>query len=66
MKIGKYDNAVFEAFKYVEIKVRNIGNFSEMLDQTINKYRNRTVETKEVIEELIKLARIMNEAQEKD
>ena len=29
MKIGKYDNAVFEAFKFVEIKIRNIGDFSK-------------------------------------
>ncbi|MFW6030406.1 MAG: type I restriction enzyme endonuclease domain-containing protein, partial [Halanaerobiales bacterium] len=40
--------------------------FSEMLDETINKYRNRAIETKEVIEELIKLAREMNKAQEQD
>lgn len=38
--------------------------FSELLDQTINRYRNRAIETKEVIEELIKLAKEMNEAQE--
>lgn len=29
MKIGKYDTAVFEAFKLVEIKVRRIGKFSD-------------------------------------
>ena len=40
--------------------------FSEMLDETINRYRNRAIETKEVIEELIKLARIMNESQNEE
>ncbi|GAB6137467.1 type I restriction endonuclease subunit R [Halanaerobaculum tunisiense] len=40
--------------------------FSEMLNETINKYRNRAIETREVIEELIELAKVMNEAQEQD
>ncbi len=40
--------------------------FSEMLDETINKYRNRAIETREVIEELIKLAREMNKAHEQN
>ena len=40
--------------------------FSEMLDETINKYRNRAIETKEVIEELIKLAKEMNEAHQEE
>ena len=40
--------------------------FSEMLDETINKYRNRAIETREVIEELIELAKAMNKAQEDD
>jgi len=40
--------------------------FSEMLSETLNKYRNRAIETKHVIEELIKLAREMNEAQEEE
>ena len=37
-----------------------------MLDETINKYRSRAVETREVIEELIKLAKEMNQAQAED
>lgn len=40
--------------------------FSEMLNETINKYRNRVIETREIIEELIELAKVMNEAQEQD
>lgn len=40
--------------------------FSEMLNETINKYRNRAVETRQVIEELIKLAKEMNKAQEEE
>lgn len=40
--------------------------FSEMLDETINKYRNRAIETREVIEELIKLAREMNKAKNEE
>jgi type I restriction enzyme R subunit len=40
--------------------------FSEMLNETINRYRNRAIETREVIEELIKLAEEMNKAQEEE
>ncbi|PUU87515.1 type I restriction endonuclease subunit R [Halanaerobium sp.] len=40
--------------------------FSEMLDETINKYRNRAIETREVIEELIKLAQEMNKAKNEE
>ena len=40
--------------------------FSEMLNETLNKYRNRAIETRHVIEELIKLAREMNKAQEEE
>lgn len=36
--------------------------FSEMLEQAIRKYNNRTVETTQVIEELIQMAKEMNEA----
>ncbi|MGE5556952.1 MAG: type I restriction endonuclease subunit R [Caulobacteraceae bacterium] len=37
-------------------------SFADMLDQTIKKYKNRTIETVEVIEELIKLAKELREA----
>ncbi|MGF7186455.1 type I restriction enzyme R subunit [Desulfitispora alkaliphila] len=36
--------------------------FSELLENSIKKYNNRSVATKEIIEELIKLAQEMNEA----
>ncbi|MCL6633973.1 MAG: HsdR family type I site-specific deoxyribonuclease, partial [Alicyclobacillus herbarius] len=36
--------------------------FSEMLKQAIRKYNNRTIETTQVIEELIQMAKEMNEA----
>ena len=37
-------------------------SFAEMLEQTIRKYQNRTIEAAQVIEELIALAREMREA----
>ena len=37
-------------------------SFAEMLEQTIRRYQNRAVETAQVIEELIQLARDMREA----
>ncbi len=51
-----------------EIKTRMRKNvvqarsFAEMLEEAINKYQNRAIETAEVIEELIKLAKEMREA----
>lgn len=51
-----------------EIKVRSktrlvqSRSFADMLDQTIRRYKNRAVETVEVLEELIKLAKEMREA----
>lgn len=51
-----------------EIKLRSRRNlvqarsFSEMLEQTIRKYQNRAIETAQVIEELIGLAKDMREA----
>jgi len=52
-----------------EVKARTKRNlvqgraFSEMLEATIRRYRNRAIETAQVIEELIALAREMREAQ---
>lgn len=40
-------------------------SFSEMLEQALNKYRNRAIETAQVIEELIELAGKMREAHAK-
>ncbi|MCC6447925.1 MAG: DUF3387 domain-containing protein, partial [Chitinophagaceae bacterium] len=37
-------------------------SFEKMLDETIHKYKNRAIETVEVIEELIKLAKELREA----
>jgi type I restriction enzyme R subunit len=37
-------------------------SFAELLDQTIHRYKNRAIETVEVIEELIKLAKELREA----
>ena len=51
-----------------EIKTRGRKNlvqarsFAEMLEQTIRRYHNRAIETLQVIEELIRLAKEMNEA----
>jgi len=36
--------------------------FSEMLEETINRYQNRTIETAEIIEELIRMAKDFKEA----
>ena len=54
-----------------EIKIRMRKNvvqarsFTEMLEEAINKYQNRAIEAAEVIEELIKLAKEMREAQKR-
>jgi len=40
--------------------VRN-GQFSELLDNALSKYRNRSIETAQLIEELIELAKKLNE-----
>lgn len=54
-----------------ELKVRKKKNlvqseaFSEKLERTILKYRNRAVETAQVIEELIQIAKEMREAQKR-
>ncbi len=54
-----------------EVKARRKRNvvqgraFSELLEATIRRYRNRAIETAQVIEELIALARQMREAQQR-
>ena len=67
----KYKNVAVELLEKLlgdEIKVRSKRNivqsreFSEMLKATLNKYHNRAIATQEVIEELIKLAKQLSEA----
>src|SRR5947199_8975694 len=54
-----------------EIKIRSKRNlvqsreFSEMLKKTLNAYHNRAIATQEVIEELIKLAKQLSEADQR-
>ena len=54
-----------------DIKVRLKSNvvearkFSEQLEESIRKYQNRTIETAQVIQELIELAKEMKQAQNK-
>jgi len=64
-------NLAFELLKKLlndEIKVRSKKNlvqsksFAEMLEKAIKKYQNKSIETTKVIEELIKLAKDMREA----
>jgi type I restriction enzyme R subunit len=51
-----------------EIKVRSKKNlvearsFAQMLDQTLNKYHNRSIDSVQVIEDLIKLAKTIRES----
>lgn len=40
-------------------------SFAEMLENSIKKYKNKSIETAQVIEELIELARIMREARQR-
>ena len=70
----KHKNLVVELLKKLlndEIRKRTRKNmmqskkFSEMLTSTINKYHNKALTSAEIIEELIKLAREMKEADEK-
>jgi type I restriction enzyme R subunit len=67
----KYKNVAAELLAKLlgdEIKVRSTRNlvqsreFSEMLKKTLNAYHNRAIATQEVIEELIKLAKQLSEA----
>jgi len=62
----KYKNLAGETLKKLlhdEIKARSrkhlvqSRSFAEMLDQSIKRYQNRAVETAQVIEELIQLAK---------
>jgi len=70
----KQKNLAFELLKKLlndEIKVRSRKNlvqsksFAEMLEKSIRKYQNKSIETARVIEELIKLAKDMREANER-
>jgi type I restriction enzyme R subunit len=67
-----HKNLAFELLKKLlndEIRTRSRKNlvqsrsFAEMLERTIRKYQNKTIETVRVIEELIRLAKDMREAQ---
>jgi type I restriction enzyme R subunit len=67
----KYKNVAAELLAKLlkdEIKVRSTKNavqsrqFSELLQRTLNAYHNRAIATQEVIEELIKLAKQLSEA----
>ena len=70
----KYKNVAVELLEKLlgdEIKVRSKRNivqsreFSEMLKKTLNAYHNRAIATQEVIEELIKLAKQLSEADQR-
>src|SRR4029077_19136391 len=64
-------NLAFEVLKKLlndEVKVRSRKNlvqsrlFSQMLEESIRKYQNRSIETAQVIQELIDVAKQMREA----
>ena len=70
----KYKNVAAELLAKLlgdEIKIRSKRNlvqsreFSEMLKKTLNAYHNRAIATQEVIEELIKLAKQLKEADQR-
>jgi type I restriction enzyme, R subunit len=70
----KYKNVAVELLEKLlgdEIKIRFKRNivqsreFSEMLKATLNKYHNRAIATQEVIDELIKLAKQLSEADQR-
>ncbi len=70
----EYKNLAFEALKKLlndEIKARFKTNkiknkkFSEMLEEAIKKYQNRSIDSAQVIEELIKIAKEVREAQKR-
>lgn len=71
----EHKNVALEVLKKLlndEIKKRGKKNivkskkFSEMLQEAINKYHNNLITTAQVIEELIKIAKEINAADEKD
>ncbi len=69
-----HKNLAFELLKKLlndEIKIRQRKNliqgrsFAEMLEKAIKKYQNKSIETAQVIEELIELAKEMREARDR-
>jgi type I restriction enzyme, R subunit len=69
----KYENIAFELLRKIinnEIKIRSKRNiiqgkkFSDMLQDAINRYRNNLLSTKDIIEELMNLARELRESDE--
>ena len=60
--------------KLLKDKIRSVSKknvvrskkFSEMLDETISKYQNRAIDTRQVIEEMIKLAKELKKVEEED
>jgi type I restriction enzyme R subunit len=67
----KHKNLAFELLKKLlndEIKIKSRKNlvqsksFADMLEKAIKRYQNKSIETAQVIEELIKLAKDMQEA----
>ena len=70
----EHKNLAFEVLKRLlndEIKIRSKRNliqgrsFAEMLEKSIQNYKNKSIETAQVIEELIELARKMREAKQR-
>ena len=70
----QYKNLAFEALKKLlsdEIRVRFQDNkvkqrkFSEMLDEAIRKYQNRSIDSAQVIKELVEIAKEVREAQKR-
>jgi len=70
----KYKNVAVELLEKLlgdEIRVRSKRNivqsreFSEMLKATLNKYHNRAIATQEIIDELIRLAKQLQEADQR-
>ena len=70
----EYKNLAFEALKKLlsdEIKTRFKDNkikskkFTEMLEQAIKKYQNRSIDSAQVVKELIEIAKEVREAQKR-